>query len=71
CYSFLGDNETKPVIISFDLTKEEEQKLVEVLRQHQSAFAWSISDIKGISSSKYMHKILLEDDYKPIVEHQR
>ena len=70
-YSFLGDDETKPVIISSDLTKEEELKLLEVLRQHQSAFAWSISDIKGISPSICMHKILMEDDYKPTIEHQR
>ena len=71
CYSFLGANETKPVIISFDLTKEEENKLLEVLRQYQSAFAWLISDIKGISPSICMHKILMEEDYKPTVEHQR
>ena len=70
-YSFLGDNETNPVIISSYLTKEEEQKLLEVLRQHQFAFAESIPDIKGISPSIYMHKILMEDDYKPTVEHQR
>ena len=31
-YSFLGANGTKPVITSSDLTKEEEQKLLEVLR---------------------------------------
>ena len=36
-YSFLGDDETKPVIISSDLTKEEELKLLEVLSKHQSA----------------------------------
>ena len=70
-YSFLGDNETNLVIIVSELTKEEEQKPIEVLRHHQSTFAWSISDIKGISPSICMHKILMEDDYKPSVEHQR
>ena len=40
-YSFLGDDETKPVIISSDLSKEEELKLLEVLHQHQSAFGRS------------------------------
>ena len=59
------------MIISSDLSKEEEQKLLEVLRRHQSTSAWSISDIKGIYSSICMHKILTEDDYKPTVEHQR
>ena len=70
-YSFLGDDERKPVIVSSDLTKEEDQKLHEVFRQHQSAFACSISDIKGISPSICMHKILMGDDYKPIVKHKR
>ena len=67
----MGDNDTKPVIISDDLTKEEEHKLLEVLHKHPSPFAWSILDIKGISPSVCMHKILMEDDYKPMVEHQR
>ena len=70
-YSFLGDNDTKTVIISADTTKEEEQQLLEVLHQYQSTFAWSISDIKGISPLVCMHKVLMEDDYKPTVEHQR
>ena len=57
--------------ISYDLTKEEEYKLLKVLRQHQSVFTWLISDIKRISPLICMHKILMEDDYKPIVEHKR
>ena len=39
CYSFMGNNETKPMITSSDLTKEEEKKLLEVLRKHQPACA--------------------------------
>ncbi|KAM2032529.1 hypothetical protein ACFX1T_014533 [Malus domestica] len=35
------------------------------------AIGWSIADIKGISPSICMHRILLEDNYKPSVEHQR
>ncbi|GJY29052.1 hypothetical protein Tco_0404819 [Tanacetum coccineum] len=30
-----------------------------------------ISDIKGIDPSFYTHKILMEDDFKPAVQHQR
>ena len=42
-----------------------------VLKINIGAFAWCIDDIKGISPSVCMHKILMEDDVKPIVEHQR
>ncbi|GJU13695.1 hypothetical protein Tco_1136091 [Tanacetum coccineum] len=30
-----------------------------------------MSDIKGISPSYYTHKILMEDDYKPVIQLQR
>ncbi|KAI3461839.1 hypothetical protein Pfo_018502 [Paulownia fortunei] len=47
------------------------EKLLRVLRDHKTALGWSIADIKGISPSICMHKILMEESYKPSVEHQR
>ncbi|XP_024022388.1 uncharacterized protein LOC112091888 [Morus notabilis] len=70
-YIFLGHNSTKPVIISASLSEEDERKLINVLKRYSSTFAWSISDIKGISPAICMHKILMEDSYKPFIEHQR
>ena len=70
-YAFLGEESTNPVIISAFLSKEEEEKLLLILKKHKAAFAWSISDIKGISPTVCMHKILMEEAYKPSVEHQR
>ncbi|KAM2339267.1 hypothetical protein ACFX1X_018870 [Malus domestica] len=70
-YAFLGAAETLPVIISAYLSEVEEEKLLRVLRRHRMAIGWSIADIKGISPSICMHRILLEDNYKPSVEHQR
>lgn len=32
---------------------------------------WKIFDIKGINTSFYTHKILMEDNFKPIVHPQR
>ena len=46
-------------------------KLLDVLMKNMNAFAWSIEDIKGISPSICMHKILMGEDYTPIIEHQR
>ena len=39
--------------------------------KYKKAIAWSIDDLKGISPSICMHKILLNDDAKTSVEHQR
>ncbi|GJX29570.1 hypothetical protein Tco_0237649 [Tanacetum coccineum] len=60
-----------PVIIAKDLKDEEKTALVKVLKSHKRALAWQLSNIKGINSEFYTHKILMEDDYKPAVQHQR
>ncbi|XP_068648802.1 uncharacterized protein [Aristolochia californica] len=70
-YAFLGDGYTFPVIVVASLTPEEEEKLLRVLREHRTALGWIISDIKGISPSICMHKILMEELYKPTIKHQR
>ena len=58
-YAFLQPEKTKPVIISAALTKNEEHKLLKILRKYKEAISWSIEDLKGISPSICMHKILL------------
>ena len=70
-YEFLEPEKRKPVIISAALTEAEEQKLLEILRKYKEAIAWSIEDMKGISPSICMHKILLNDNAKTSIEHQR
>ena len=70
-YEFLEPEKRKPVIISAALTKAEEQKLLVILRKYKEAIAWSIEDLKGINPSICMHKILLEDNAKTSIEHQR
>ena len=69
-YVYLGDSETFPVIISSGLSKLEEEQLIRVLREHRLAIGWTISDIRGISPSFCMHKILMEEDIKPRVQPQ-
>ena len=70
-YAFLGPEKVKLVIISTALIELEEQKLLEILRKYKGAIAWSIEDLKGISPSICMHKILLEENAKTSSEHQR
>ncbi|KAL4383440.1 hypothetical protein GQ457_15G015960 [Hibiscus cannabinus] len=50
---------------------DQEEKSIATLRQHKEALGWTIADIKGISPTICMHKILLDDDHKPTVDAQR
>ncbi|GJU11854.1 reverse transcriptase domain-containing protein [Tanacetum coccineum] len=70
-YAFLEENNKLPVIISKDLSQEEKTSLINVLKNQKQAIAWKLSDIRGIDPEFCSHKILLEDDYQPSVQHQR
>ncbi|GKB82290.1 hypothetical protein Tco_0949185 [Tanacetum coccineum] len=70
-YAFLQENNQLPVVISSALSTDKKTRLLEVLRNHKGAIAWSIADIKGIDSSFCTHKILMEDEFKPSVQPQR
>nr|GEU56861.1 DUF4219 domain-containing protein/UBN2 domain-containing protein [Tanacetum cinerariifolium] len=45
--------------------------VINALKSHKRAIAWKISDIKGIDPCFCTYKILMEDDFKPTVQHQR
>ena len=64
-YVFLGPNKTLLVIITTDLAQDQEAQLIEVLKDHQAAIRWSITDMKGISPSLCMHHIFTDEDAKP------
>jgi hypothetical protein len=70
-YAYLGDNQTLPIIITLELSLREYEKLLRVLRDHKTALGWTIADIKGISPSKCMHRIRLEDEARPTRDAQR
>nr|GEW37611.1 hypothetical protein [Tanacetum cinerariifolium] len=68
---FMKGNDKFPVIIAKDLSVEEKATLIKVLKSHKRAIAWKLSDIKGINLEFCTHKILMEDDFDPAVQHQR
>ena len=70
-YAYLELPKSKPVIISARLSDAEEQQLLNILKNYQESIAWSIDELKGICPSICMNKILLEENAKPSVEHQR
>ena len=70
-YAFLKPEKAKPVIILAALSELEEHKLLEILRKYKEAITWSIEDLKGTNPFICMHKILLKDNTKTSIEHQR
>ncbi|KAA3458760.1 Integrase, catalytic core [Gossypium australe] len=60
-YAYLGNNNTLPVVISAELTPDQETKLLDVMRRSKKALGWTIAGIKGINPATCMYKILLED----------
>nr|GEX41270.1 reverse transcriptase domain-containing protein [Tanacetum cinerariifolium] len=70
-YPFLEGTNKLPVIIAKNLIDEEMERLIKVLKSHKQAIAWKLFDIKGIDPQFYTHKILMDDDFKPAVQHQR
>nr|GEY66396.1 reverse transcriptase domain-containing protein [Tanacetum cinerariifolium] len=70
-YAFLEGDHKLPVIIAKDLSVEEKIALIMILKSHKQAIAWKLSDIKGINPEFCTHKILLEENFTPAVQHQR
>ncbi|KAK1607213.1 hypothetical protein QYE76_030886 [Lolium multiflorum] len=70
-YAHIDDKKIYPVIISSKLSEIEEERLLEILKKHRGAIGYTLDDLKGISPSICQHAINMEEDAKPIVEHQR
>lgn len=74
-YAILGNYSSYPVIIYVIINNSlcivDDEKLLRILKEHNTVIGWSIIDIKGISPSICMHKILMEDAFKPIIQPQR
>ncbi|XP_076886748.1 uncharacterized protein LOC143536697 [Bidens hawaiensis] len=70
-YVNLDEVSNLPVIVSSKLTEEQKTKLIDVLKMHKGATAWRLFDVQGISPAYCTHRILMEDEYKPVVQPQR
>nr|GEX14770.1 reverse transcriptase domain-containing protein [Tanacetum cinerariifolium] len=70
-YAFLEGDDKLPVVIVKDLSMEEKTALITVLTSHKRAITWKLSNIKGIDPEFCTHKILMEEDFEPAVQHQR
>ena len=44
---------------------------MKTLKKHRAAIGYTLDDLKGISPTLCQHKINLEKDDKPVIDHQR
>ncbi|XP_050916003.1 uncharacterized protein LOC127131112 [Lathyrus oleraceus] len=70
-YVFLEPEGKYLALINSGLQNIQEEKLIRVLKKYKNDIGWAIEDLKGISPTVCMHKILMEDDHKPVVQPQR
>jgi hypothetical protein len=70
-YEFLGLDKTYPVIVSDELSPEENEKLLILLEKHRKVIGYSVNDLKSLSPAFCTHRIPMEDQCKPEVDHQR
>jgi hypothetical protein len=56
-YEFLGPDKTYPVIVSDELSPEENERLLNLLKKHRKVIGYSINDLKGLSQAFCTHCI--------------
>ena len=70
-YAYLEEDEKCPVVVSSNLTSDQEDSLLGILRKCKKAIGWQISDLKWISPLICTHHIYMEEDAKPVRKPQR
>ena len=70
-YAYLDEKKIYPVIISANLSKHEEERLLKTLKKHRATIGYTLDDLKVISPTLCQHKINLEADAKPVCDPQR
>nr|GEW65939.1 reverse transcriptase domain-containing protein [Tanacetum cinerariifolium] len=62
-YTFMEGDNKLPVIIAKDLSVEEKNALITLLKSHKRAIAWKLSDIKGIDPEFVLTKFSLRKTF--------
>ncbi|XP_074266512.1 uncharacterized protein LOC141589788 [Silene latifolia] len=70
-YAYLDKAHSFPVIINADLTASQKEKLLKVLKENKKAIGYSLDDLTGIDPRVCMHRITLEDGFKPSAQPMR
>jgi len=70
-YAYLGEDEKLLVMIASNLSKNQEESLLSVLKENKETIGWTMADIKGISPTIVQHQIHLTENAKPRRDLQR
>jgi hypothetical protein len=70
-YQLLGPDKTYPAIMSDELSLQENEKLLNLLKKHRKVIGYSINDLKGLSPAFCTHRIPMEDQCKPVVDYKK
>ena len=70
-YAYIDEKKIYHVIITPNHLKHEEERLLKTPKKHYAAIGYTLDDLKGISPTLCQHKINMEPDAKPVVDHQR
>ena len=70
-YAYLEDHEQCPIVISSLLSNQQENSLLDILRENKQAIGWKITDLKGIGLVVCTHHIYLEEEAKSVRQPQR
>ncbi|RDY13388.1 hypothetical protein CR513_01695, partial [Mucuna pruriens] len=65
-YAYLEDDQKLSIIIANNLQSEQEERLLCVLQKHRKAIGWTLANLPGINPSIGMHRILLEEEARPV-----
>eukprot|EP00253_Pinus_taeda_P021045 PITA_21045 len=61
----------KTLNIGTHLDSSQEEKLIQLLREYQKAFAWDYTDMHGIHPETCTHHIYIDNNVKPVRQPQR
>ena len=70
-YAYLDENKIYPVIISANLSEQEEKRSLKTLKKHRATIGYTLDDLKGISPTLCQHTIIVDKDAKPVRDPQR
>jgi hypothetical protein len=66
-----ADVPSRTIMIGTDVSKEEEDKLLQFLHHNHNVFAWSKSDLTGVHRSVIEHALNTDPKVKPKLQRQR
>ena len=70
-YAYLEEREQCLVVISSLFSNQQENNLLNILRENKQAIGWKITYLKRISPAICTHHIYLEEEAKPVRQPQR